>query len=95
MLWVTAGPTYEAIDPVRFIGNHSSGRQGYAVADALVRQALRLFSEGTSALEAPAGVRRIDVTSAGGNAEGVWGSARKDITMRGGGSGFNGCAAFG
>jgi len=32
---VTAGPTYEAIDPVRFIGNHSSGKMGFAIADAL------------------------------------------------------------
>lgn len=35
---VTAGPTYEAIDPVRFIGNHSSGKMGYAVADALAKR---------------------------------------------------------
>jgi phosphopantothenoylcysteine decarboxylase / phosphopantothenate---cysteine ligase len=34
---VTAGPTHEAIDPVRFIGNHSSGKMGYAIANALVR----------------------------------------------------------
>ena len=32
---VTAGPTYEAIDPVRFIGNHSSGKMGFAIADEL------------------------------------------------------------
>lgn len=35
---VTAGPTYEAIDPVRFIGNHSSGKMGVAIAEALARQ---------------------------------------------------------
>jgi phosphopantothenoylcysteine decarboxylase / phosphopantothenate---cysteine ligase len=35
---VTAGPTYEAIDPVRFIGNHSSGKMGYAIADELARR---------------------------------------------------------
>jgi phosphopantothenoylcysteine decarboxylase/phosphopantothenate--cysteine ligase len=35
---VTAGPTYEAIDPVRFIGNHSSGKMGYAIAEALAQQ---------------------------------------------------------
>lgn len=35
---VTAGPTYEAIDPVRFIGNHSSGKMGYAIAEALAEQ---------------------------------------------------------
>ncbi len=35
---ITAGPTYEAIDPVRFIGNRSSGKMGYAVAEALAKQ---------------------------------------------------------
>jgi phosphopantothenoylcysteine decarboxylase / phosphopantothenate---cysteine ligase len=35
---VTAGPTYEAIDPVRFIGNHSSGKMGYALADELLKR---------------------------------------------------------
>jgi phosphopantothenoylcysteine decarboxylase/phosphopantothenate--cysteine ligase len=34
---VTAGPTYEAIDPVRFIGNHSSGKMGYAIAEEAAR----------------------------------------------------------
>jgi phosphopantothenoylcysteine decarboxylase/phosphopantothenate--cysteine ligase len=35
---VTAGPTYEALDPVRFIGNHASGKMGFALAEALVKQ---------------------------------------------------------
>ena len=35
---ITAGPTYEAIDPVRFIGNHSSGKMGYAIAEAFYLQ---------------------------------------------------------
>src|SRR5690606_12451788 len=35
---VTSGPTYEAIDPVRFIGNHSTGKMGFAIAEALARQ---------------------------------------------------------
>ena len=35
---VTAGPTYEAIDPVRFIGNHSSGKMGFAIADEFALQ---------------------------------------------------------
>ncbi len=34
---VTAGPTREPVDPVRFLANHSSGKQGYAIADALAR----------------------------------------------------------
>ena len=39
---VTAGPTYEAIDPVRFIGNHSSGKMGFAIAEALARQGAKV-----------------------------------------------------
>lgn len=38
MALVTAGPTYEALDPVRFIGNHSSGKMGFAIAEALARE---------------------------------------------------------
>ncbi|UAB81166.1 bifunctional phosphopantothenoylcysteine decarboxylase/phosphopantothenate--cysteine ligase CoaBC [Marixanthomonas sp. SCSIO 43207] len=40
---VTAGPTYEAIDPVRFIGNHSSGKMGYAVAEAAAKLGSEVF----------------------------------------------------
>ena len=39
---VTAGPTYEAIDPVRFIGNHSSGKMGFAIAEELYSKVRRL-----------------------------------------------------
>ncbi|NJM26118.1 MAG: bifunctional phosphopantothenoylcysteine decarboxylase/phosphopantothenate--cysteine ligase CoaBC, partial [Bacteroidia bacterium] len=39
---VTAGPTYEAIDPVRFIGNHSSGKMGFAIAEALANHGARV-----------------------------------------------------
>lgn len=39
---LTAGPTYEALDPVRFIGNHSSGKMGYALAEELLRQGVEL-----------------------------------------------------
>lgn len=62
---VTAGPTYEAIDPVRFIGNHSSGKQGYAIAAALSRAgaAVTLIS-GPTALPNPAGVNTVRVNSA-------------------------------
>jgi len=62
---VTAGPTREPIDPVRFISNHSSGKQGYAVAAALAElgAAVTLVS-GPTALPTPAGVTRIDVESA-------------------------------
>ena len=40
---VTAGPTYEAIDPVRFIGNHSSGKMGYAIAEELAQSWSRCY----------------------------------------------------
>jgi len=62
---VTAGPTREAIDPVRYVSNHSSGKQGYAVAEALAaRGATVTLVSGPTALSVPDGVTRIDVTSA-------------------------------
>jgi len=64
---VTAGPTYEAIDPVRFIGNHSTGKMGYALAEeaALRGAEVRLIS-GPTHLPAPANnnIKLISVTSA-------------------------------
>ncbi|MBF6567814.1 MAG: bifunctional phosphopantothenoylcysteine decarboxylase/phosphopantothenate--cysteine ligase CoaBC [Candidatus Binataceae bacterium] len=62
---VTAGPTREAIDPVRYISNHSSGKMGYAIARAAWRRgaAIRLVS-GPSVLKAPRGVERIETVSA-------------------------------
>jgi len=62
---VTAGPTREAIDPVRYLSNHSSGRMGFAVARAAVEAgaAVTLIS-GPVSLATPAGVQRIDVESA-------------------------------
>ncbi|MDE7053007.1 MAG: bifunctional phosphopantothenoylcysteine decarboxylase/phosphopantothenate--cysteine ligase CoaBC [Lachnospiraceae bacterium] len=62
---VTAGPTVEAIDPVRFISNHSTGSMGYAVARvAAQRGALVTLVSGPCSLECPAFVTRINVTSA-------------------------------
>ncbi|MDR2260864.1 MAG: bifunctional phosphopantothenoylcysteine decarboxylase/phosphopantothenate--cysteine ligase CoaBC [Azoarcus sp.] len=62
---VTAGPTFEAIDPVRGITNSSSGKMGYAIAAACARGgAETVLVSGPVALPAPAGVRRIDVASA-------------------------------
>ena len=62
---VTAGPTQEAIDPVRYITNHSSGKMGYAIAHAAaLRGADVTLVSGRTGLDAPLGVRRIDVVSA-------------------------------
>jgi phosphopantothenoylcysteine decarboxylase/phosphopantothenate--cysteine ligase len=62
---VTAGPTREAIDPVRFLSNRSSGRMGFAVAAAAAEagHVVHLVA-GPVALDTPAGVERIDVMSA-------------------------------
>ncbi len=62
---VTAGPTREAIDPVRFISNGSSGKMGYAAARAAVlRGAEVTLVSGPTALEAPVGAELVGVTSA-------------------------------
>jgi len=62
---VTAGPTYEAIDPVRFIGNYSSGKMGYALAAELQNRGAEVFLvSGPTHLNTPQGVTRISVTSA-------------------------------
>lgn len=62
---ITAGPTYERLDPVRFIGNFSTGKMGYALAEEFVsRGANVVLVSGPVNLEVPAGVRRISVESA-------------------------------
>ena len=62
---ITAGPTRERIDPVRFVSNRSSGRMGFAVAEAArAAGAEVVMVSGPVALPTPAGVRRIDVESA-------------------------------
>jgi len=62
---VTAGPTHEPLDPVRFIGNRSSGRMGFAVAAALVEAGAEVdLVAGPSALPTPRGSRRVDVRTA-------------------------------
>ena len=62
---VTAGPTREALDPVRYVGNRSSGRMGYALAQALVdRGAQVVLVSGPTALAAPVGLERLQVESA-------------------------------
>lgn len=62
---VTAGPTYEALDPVRGLTNRSSGKMGYAVARAAAEMGAEVtLVSGPVSLAAPTGVRRVDVTSA-------------------------------
>lgn len=62
---ITAGPTYEAIDPVRFIGNHSSGKMGFAIAHSLAKRGAQVtLIAGPSHQPTPEGVERINVTSA-------------------------------
>ena len=62
---VTAGPTQEAIDPIRYISNNSSGKQGYAIAEALARLgAETTLVSGPTSLANPAGVRTVRITTA-------------------------------
>jgi phosphopantothenoylcysteine decarboxylase/phosphopantothenate--cysteine ligase len=62
---VTAGPTEEPLDPVRFLSNRSSGKQGYAIAAALERRGAEVtLVSGPTALPAPAGVSRVEVGTA-------------------------------
>jgi len=62
---VTAGPTAEPIDPVRLLTNRSSGRQGYAIAEALAALGCEVtLVSGPTALSAPSGVRRVCVETA-------------------------------
>lgn len=62
---VTAGPTREPLDPVRVLSNRSSGRMGYAVAEAAARRGAKVvLVTGPTALPTPAGVERIDVGTA-------------------------------
>lgn len=62
---VTAGPTYEALDPVRFLGNRSSGRMGFALAEEAARRGARVILVcGPVRLATPSDAARIDVTTA-------------------------------
>ncbi len=62
---ISAGPTYEDLDPVRYVGNRSSGKMGYALAAAAVRQGAQVvLVSGPVHLATPPGVQRVDVRSA-------------------------------
>ena len=61
-IMITAGPTYEKIDPVRFIGNYSSGKMGYALAEECYRRGAEVtLISGPVSLSCSEGIRRIDV----------------------------------
>ena len=79
---VTAGPTWEAIDPVRYIANRSSGKQGFAIAAAAAALGARVtLVSGPVALKTPAGVSRIDVESAVQMAEAVKRALPADVAV--------------
>lgn len=62
---ISAGPTFEDIDPVRFIGNRSSGRMGFAIAEAAIARGARVtLVAGPVHLSTPQGAQRVDVRSA-------------------------------
>jgi phosphopantothenoylcysteine decarboxylase/phosphopantothenate--cysteine ligase len=79
---VTAGPTHEAIDPVRVIANRSSGRQGFAIAAAAAEAGAAVtLVAGPVALETPVGVKRIDVVSAEEMAQAVFAALPADVAI--------------
>ena len=79
---ITAGPTHEPIDPVRYIANRSSGKQGYAIAEALAALGARVtLVSGPVALPTPPGVHRVDVESAREMAAAVEAALPADIAV--------------
>ena len=77
---ITAGPTFEAIDPVRGLTNRSSGKMGYAVAQAAAESGAEVcLVSGPTCLAAPAGVRRVAVESAAEMREAVLGALPADV----------------
>ena len=79
---VTAGPTHEPIDPVRYIANRSSGRQGFAIAKAAAEVGARVtLVAGPVTLSTPSGVERIDVETAQQMADAVFSSLPADAAI--------------
>jgi phosphopantothenoylcysteine decarboxylase/phosphopantothenate--cysteine ligase len=79
---VTAGPTWEAIDPVRYIANRSSGKQGFAIAAAAAALGAKVtLVSGPVSLKTPLGVRRIDVESAEDMAKAVKHALPADVAV--------------
>lgn len=81
---VTAGPTQEKLDPVRYISNHSTGKMGYAIAAAAVRRGADVtLVSGKTDLQPPMGVRVVPVVSAADMAEAVKAaSSEQDIIIK-------------
>ncbi len=80
---VTAGPTVEAIDPVRFISNRSTGKMGYAIAKAAVRRGAEVtLVSGPTSLELPMSVRVINIESAAEMLDAVKANADADIIIK-------------
>ena len=81
---VTAGPTQEKLDPVRYISNHSTGKMGYAIAAAAVRRGADVtLVSGKVGLTPPAGVRVVPVVSAADMAQAVKAAAsEQDIIIK-------------
>ena len=79
---VTAGPTHEPIDPVRVLANRSSGKQGFAIAEALASLGARVtLIAGPVALATPAGVDRVDVETAAQMKEALQASLPADAAV--------------
>jgi phosphopantothenoylcysteine decarboxylase/phosphopantothenate--cysteine ligase len=79
---VTAGPTHEPIDPVRVIANRSSGRQGFAIAQAAAEAGARVtLIAGPVGLDTPQGVDRLDVETAEQMADAVFESLPADVAI--------------
>ncbi|MCP9221553.1 bifunctional phosphopantothenoylcysteine decarboxylase/phosphopantothenate--cysteine ligase CoaBC [Erythrobacter sp. LQ02-29] len=79
---VTAGPTHEPIDPVRYIANRSSGRQGFAIAAAAANAGARVtLVAGPVALDTPPGVDRVDIESAREMAAAVENALPADVAV--------------
>jgi phosphopantothenoylcysteine decarboxylase/phosphopantothenate--cysteine ligase len=78
---VTAGPTLEDLDPVRFFGNRSSGKMGFAIAGRAARRGAKVtLVAGPVHLPTPWGVTRVDVRSALEMRDAVWGALRPDLS---------------
>lgn len=79
-LLISAGPTFEDLDPVRFIGNRSSGKMGFAIAAAAARRGAEVvLVAGPVSLATPVGVQRVNVRSAAQMRDAVLGALPADI----------------